>query len=145
MTLNTAGTGMTSKTQPGRGSGSSRPEYRDSNRDLTHFLMLKLPSETRWNSYFTMLQSLKKCNERVIIAQSDPGLDLPARAQLSPHDWDLLDKTLSILKPAFVCTKEAESENCSISDVIPLVKKLNFKLKVLYLGLVHSNLSSNWR
>ena len=65
----------------------------------------------------------------MIIAQSDPGLDLPARAQLSPHDWDLLDKTLSILKPAFVCTKEAESENCSISDVIPLVKKLNFQVE----------------
>ena len=42
MTLNPAGTGtgMTSKTRPGPGSESSRPGYRDSNRDLTHFLML---------------------------------------------------------------------------------------------------------
>ena len=44
MTLNPAGTGtwtgMTLKTRPGPGSGSSRPGYRDSNWDLTHFLML---------------------------------------------------------------------------------------------------------
>ena len=51
MTLNLAGTGMISKTRPGPGpgSGSSQPGYPDSNRDLTHFLMLYVPLDVHVN------------------------------------------------------------------------------------------------
>jgi hypothetical protein len=36
-----------------------------------------------------------------------------------------------VLKPAFIATKEAEGDTCSISDVIPLVKKLHHQINAV--------------
>jgi len=36
-----------------------------------------------------------------------------------------------MFKPAFIDTKEAEGDTCSISDVIPLVKKLHHKINAV--------------
>ena len=54
MTLNSAGTAMIPKTRSGPGSGSSRPGYRDSNRDLNHFLMLYVPHDVNVHSVFSV-------------------------------------------------------------------------------------------
>ena len=43
---------------------------------------------------------------------------------MSPYNWELVGKALAILKPAYIATKEAEGDNTSVSDVIPLVTKL---------------------
>ena len=92
---------------------------------------LKLPSETRWNSHYIMLESVNKSRERITAAQSDPELGLTANQQLSPMNWELLTKILAVLKPAFIATKEAEGDTCSISDVIPLVKKLHHEINAV--------------
>ena len=89
---------------------------------------LKLPTETRWNSYYIMLDSLQKNKDGVILAQSDTALGLSAREQMSPYNWELVGKALAILKPAYIATKEAEGDNTSVSDVIPLVTKLIYEI-----------------
>ena len=92
---------------------------------------LKLPSETRWNSHYIMLESVNKSRERITAAQSYPELGLTANQQLSPMNWELLTKIFAVLKPAFIATKEAEGDTCSISDVIPLVKKLHHEINAV--------------
>ena len=72
-----------------------------------------------------MLESVNESKERIKVAQSDQELGLTANQQLSPMNWELLTQILAVLKPAFIATKEAEGDTCSISDVIPLVKKLH--------------------
>lgn len=47
---------------------------------------------------------------------------------MSPGNWELVEKVLSILKPIFLTTKSAEGDSVSISEVIPLIKKLQYDI-----------------
>ena len=49
--------------------------------------------------------------------------------QITPYEWDLASKVQTVLKPALTATKAAEGDNVSISDVIPLVKKLKHEVQ----------------
>lgn len=42
--------------------------------------------------------------------------------QLTSNDWALMPKVIEILKPIYDCSLEAEKDNCSVSDIIPLTK-----------------------
>ena len=55
---------------------------------------------------------------------------------MSPSDWELADKVIAILKPIFLTTKAAESDETAVSEVIPLIKKLNYDIgAVTYTGI----------
>ena len=49
-------------------------------------------------------------------------------SQLSPNNWELAEKVISVLKPFYITTKSAESDSVSISEVIPLIKKLTYDI-----------------
>ena len=78
-----------------------------------------------------MLESVNESKERIKVAQSDPELGQTANQQLSPMNWELLTQILAVLKPAFIAIKEAEGDTPSISDVIPLVKKLHHEINAV--------------
>lgn len=94
------------------------------------------PCDTRWNSYYLMLQCVSSKKTAITLSQQQPELNLDAGQQISPGDWELIDKVMAILKPIFYTTKAAESDSVSIAEVIPLLKKLNFEIgAVTYSGI----------
>lgn len=94
------------------------------------------PCDTRWNSYYMMLQCISSKKTPVTISQQEPELELSAGQQMSPGDWDLVVKILAILKPIYNTTKAAEYDDISIAEVIPLLKKLNYEIEaVSYTGI----------
>ena len=78
---------------------------------------LKQDVTTRWNSTYYMLQSLQG-QRRVlrIYAMENEQFTI-----LTPNQWDLLDKTVTLLHPFEEITREICRDDASISVVIPSV------------------------
>ena len=76
-----------------------------------------------------MLDCLQKHKSAVTITQQHDSLELIARQQLNPQDWEKVSAVLSILTPILYCTKAGEGDNVAVSEVIPLLKKLNMELE----------------
>lgn len=47
---------------------------------------------------------------------------------MTPNDWDLIPKAIALLGPINAATKAAESDTASVSDIIPLTKKMKFEI-----------------
>ena len=48
--------------------------------------------------------------------------------QLDEHEWDLMEKAAMLLSPLENASRHSEAEDCCISTVIPLVKKLRMEI-----------------
>ena len=48
---------------------------------------------------------------------------------MTPNDWELMPKVIEILQPVLAASKAAEREAASISDIIPLTKKLRMEIE----------------
>ena len=72
-----------------------------------------------------MFVSFLKSKPAILLAQQDAELNLPAMKQMSPANWELIEKALTILKPIFLATKALEGDHACLSEVIPYIKKLN--------------------
>ena len=90
------------------------------NEDQVSENALVTPVDTRWNSYFYMLDCVQKNKGAISVTQLDESLELGARQQLNPQDWEKITAILTILKPILYCTKAAEGDGVAISEVIPL-------------------------
>lgn len=90
--------------------------------------MLKKQNDTRWNSKFSMVDSLLEEKTAVLLTQSEPELKIATRFQLTPADFELITKVIQVLKPFMCMTKLMEGENATASLVIPVVKKLRHDL-----------------
>ena len=75
-------------------------------------------NKTRWNSTYAMFERLYEEKSVVTIAQVHTELQLAPAQQMSPSDWDLISKSLKILKPFVEATKEAEGDHALLSEVI---------------------------
>ena len=75
-----------------------------------------------------MLDCVKKNKAAITLTQQDEALELTSRQQLNPNDWDKISAVLSILTPLLYCTKAAEGDNVGVSEVIPLLKRLNLEI-----------------
>ena len=60
--------------------------------------------------------------------QKNKDIALLPRQQTEPTDWKKVDKVISVLKPILVATKCAESDTATVSEVIPLLKKLSHEI-----------------
>lgn len=47
---------------------------------------------------------------------------------MTPTDWELIPKVLAVLGPLHKISKLAEGDSASISDVIPLTKRLTVEI-----------------
>lgn len=75
---------------------------------------------TRWNSTYYMIESLLE--QRRALAAYVVDHDLPAT--LTVHQWTLLEKTMTVLKPFEELTRKVSSSTASAADVIPAVTVL---------------------
>ena len=50
---------------------------------------------------------------------------------MSPDDWGLIQKVLTVLKPILITTKAAEGDSVSVAEVIPLLKRLKHEMEHL--------------
>lgn len=77
--------------------------------------------QTRWNSTFYMVQSLIEQKRARGIFVSEYGLP----DTLTPHQWILLEKVLSVLGPFEELTQKVSSSDAMAADVIPAVTVLH--------------------
>jgi hypothetical protein len=94
--------------------------------------MIPRDNDTRWNSWFFMLDiSLKKRKE--IISFVDEFFNEIELDYLYPNDWSILREYHSFLKPFQQITKLTEGDNSTLDEVLVgmdfLVKHLNKALK----------------
>lgn len=75
---------------------------------------------TRWNSTYYMIESLLE--QRRALGAYVVDHDLPAT--LTVHQWTLLEKTMTVLKPFEELTRKVSSSTASAADVIPAVTVL---------------------
>lgn len=83
---------------------------------------------TRWSSYYQMLTRLIEQKVSIRRAEDDPELKLTADHLLTPNDWCLIPKVVTLLKPFAEATSDAEKESSCLSDVIPLLKIIKHDL-----------------
>ena len=89
---------------------------------------LVLSFKTRWNINLNMFTTANGLKEDFKIAQDDPYISIPIKYKLGPGDWDLIPKLLSLLQPLNVATLLFEGDNSSISEVVPIIKRLKLHL-----------------
>ena len=81
-------------------------------------------NKTRWNSTYMMFDRLHQEKSPVTTAQAHQDLKILPSNQLSPTDWDLIMKSIKILKPFLDTTNESEGDHSLLSEVIPMVTML---------------------
>jgi hypothetical protein len=79
---------------------------------------------TRWNSLYTMLDSLKNFKEdyKKLIPRV-PKEDL-ALISVSQEDWDFVDLFLEAFKPTYICTQRLQHEQLSLGKLIVVIHRL---------------------
>lgn len=70
---------------------------------------------TRWNSSLYMLQSILE-QKVALAAYAAECSDIP---QLSPHQFNIIEKTIAVLSPIESITKSVSSQDASVSIIIP--------------------------
>ena len=75
-----------------------------------------------------MLDCVQKNKAAICVSQLDESLELESRQQLNPQDWEKITAILTILSPVLYCTKAGEGDGVAISEVIPLLKRLNLEI-----------------
>ncbi|KAG0726537.1 Zinc finger BED domain-containing protein 4 [Chionoecetes opilio] len=88
-----------------------------------------LDCETRWGSVYTMLERASQQKQAVKLAEDDPDLAIVAESKLTPNDWDLIPKVIALLGPIYASSLSAESDTASVSDIIPLTKKMKIEIQ----------------
>ncbi|KAG0710712.1 hypothetical protein GWK47_022254 [Chionoecetes opilio] len=84
---------------------------------------------TRWGSVYTMLERTSQQKQAIKLAEDDPDLAIVAESKLTPNDWDLIPKVIALLGPIYASSLSAESDTASVSDIIPLTKKMKIEIQ----------------
>jgi hypothetical protein len=72
--------------------------------------------------------NVQKNKGAISVTQLDESLEIGSRQQINPQDWEKITAILTILKPILYCAKAAEGDGVAISEVIPLLKRLNIEI-----------------
>jgi len=88
-----------------------------------------LSCETRWKSEYLMFERAEQQKQAIKLAEDDEDLNLPVTAKLTPNDWSLIPKVISLLKPLYHATLAAESDSSCVSDIIPLTKRIKIEIQ----------------
>lgn len=80
---------------------------------------LKQDVATRWNSTLYMLQSI--VSKVALAAYSTENDEIP---HLSSHQFEIIEKVITVLKPVEDITQSISSEKASVSIIIPYVRAL---------------------
>lgn len=86
-----------------------------------------LQDATRWNSTLYMLQSITE-QKMALAAYAAECSDLP---QLSPHQLNIIEKIIAVLRPIEDITKSISSDKASVSIIIPFVRALQKSLETI--------------
>lgn len=101
--------------------------------DIFLFCQLKilnymLENSTRWGSSFLVLESILRAYEKDAIDSNNPEHQLPIPIQV-------IENYMNVLKPVYLCNVGFQSNNAKISNVIPSLLKLIYKLEKLKTSL----------
>ena len=75
-----------------------------------------------------MFTSTNELKDYIKQAENDDVIKIPTRHQLIPRDWDLIPKVIRLLEPLNTATLVFEGDDASLSDVIPVVKRMKMQL-----------------
>ena len=77
-----------------------------------------------------MLDCIQKNKTAICVTQLDESLELESRQQLIPQNWEKITAILTILllSPVLFCIKVGKGDGVAISEVIPLLKRLNLEI-----------------
>jgi hypothetical protein len=96
------------------------PERIKAFKKLSGGRLIRRDNDTRWNSWFTMLESMLTPKIRSAIAQYTANhIDSLAEDRLLPADWQLLEQMVTFLEKFQIITKITEGRNSSLADVLP--------------------------
>uniref|UniRef100_A0A915NVT9 BED-type domain-containing protein n=1 Tax=Meloidogyne floridensis TaxID=298350 RepID=A0A915NVT9_9BILA len=94
---------------------------------------LKKGLEFRWNSTFTMVESLYKNKEAIILfSDSREAIQFNKNKlipKLTSTEWEKLRKIIDLLRSLHTITKEMQGRNMSASSIIPFYSWLKNELK----------------
>jgi hypothetical protein len=94
-------------------------------KELSGGLLIRRDNDTRWNSWFMMLESMLKPKVRSAIAQYTANhVDSLELDRLVPADWEVLEKMAKFLQKFKIATKVTEGRNSSLADVLPVIDYL---------------------
>lgn len=91
-------------------------------------LNYRLENSTRWGSSFLVLESILRAYEKDAIDSNNPEHQLPIPIQV-------IENYMNVLKPVYLCNVGFQSNNAKISNVIPSLLKLIYKLEKLKTSL----------
>ena len=79
-------------------------------------------------------------------AEDDAQLNISTDCKLTLTDWDLMPKVIKLLTPIFAATFSFEGDQASISDIIPITKRMKIEIEQVHefgIGTLKSNLLEN--
>ncbi|KAI6658212.1 Zinc finger BED domain-containing protein 4-like [Oopsacas minuta] len=79
-------------------------------------------------------------------AEDDAQLIISTDCKLTSNDWDIMPKLMTLLKPIYTATLFVEGDQASISDIIPIIKRMKMELEQVYefgTGMLESKLLEN--
>ena len=79
-------------------------------------------------------------------AEDDAQLKISIDCKLTTTDWDVMPKVTKLLKPIYTATLSVEGDQASISDIIPITKRMKMELEQVHdfgIGTLKSELLEN--
>jgi hypothetical protein len=84
--------------------------------------LIRRDNSTRWNSWYTMLESIVTPTiQSAIVQYTANHLDSLEDDRLLPDDWVVLERMVKFLEPFKVITKVTEGRHASLADVLPAI------------------------
>ena len=102
--------------------------------------------ETRWNSDYLMFERALELKLANRAAEDDAQLKISTDCKLTPTDWGVMPKVIKLLKPIYTATLSVEGDQASISDIIPITKRMKMELEQVHdfgIGTLKSELLEN--
>ena len=88
--------------------------------------------ETRWNSDYLMFERVFELELAIRAAENDAQLNISTDCKLTPTEWDLMPKVIKLLTPIFAATFSFEGDQASISDIIPIIKRMKMEIEQVH-------------
>ena len=101
---------------------------------------------TKWNSDYLMFERAFELKLTIRAAGDDAQLNISTDCKLTPTDWDLMPKDIKLLTPIFAATLSVECNQASISDIIPITKRMKMEheqVQEFGIGTLKSKLLEN--
>jgi hypothetical protein len=89
---------------------------------LSGGLLIRRDNDTRWNSWYMLLESMLRPKMRAAIAQyTADHMDALAEDRLTLNDWAVLEKMSAFLKKFQLATKKTEGRRNTVGEILPVI------------------------